>query len=191
VKASVLVVDDDSALRRFLSDRLRFLGHHVETVADGEAALAAAERHRFDLVLLDLNMPGLSGFDVIDRLRARPGDEQIVVLTAHGSVERVVDAMKRGADDFLTKPADLSLLEKILDRALEKRRLQRVGRASAERRDGLVLGPSKAMTDLVEIVDRVARSDVTVLLNGESGTGKQVFAEALHARSPRARGPFV
>jgi DNA-binding NtrC family response regulator len=191
VKATVLVVDDDAALRRFLADRLTFLEHHVETVADGEAALVAAERNRFDLVLLDLNMPGLSGFDVIDRLRARPGEEEIVVLTAHGSVDKVVEAMKRGADDFLTKPADLNLLEKVLQRALEKRRLQRVGRSQADRRDGLVLGPSKAMVELVETVERVAQSDATALLHGESGTGKQVFAEALHARSPRAKGPFV
>jgi DNA-binding NtrC family response regulator len=191
VKATVLVVDDDAALRRFLADRLQFLGHRVEAVPDGEAALAAAERDRFDLVLLDLGLPGLSGFDVIDRLRAKAGGEEIVVLTAHGSIEKVVDAIKRGADDFLTKPADLSLLEKVLARALEKRRLERVGRAQAGQRAGLVLGTSRAMRELVETIDRVARSDATVLLHGESGTGKQVFAEALHARSPRAPGPFV
>jgi DNA-binding NtrC family response regulator len=191
MKATVLVVDDDPALRRFLTDRLEFLGHHVEAVEGGEAALAAADRSRFDLVLLDLSMPGVSGLEVLDRLRAKSGDEEIVVLTAHGSVDKAVDAMRRGADDFLTKPADMSLLERVLERALEKRRLLRAGRADAERRTGLVLGPSRVMRDIVETVDRVAQSDATVLLHGESGTGKQVFAESIHARSPRDKGPFV
>jgi DNA-binding NtrC family response regulator len=191
LKATVLVVDDDPALRRFLTDRLEFLGHHVETVADGEAALAAAEHNRFDLVLLDLSMPGLTGFEVLDRLRAKSNDEEIVVLTAHGSAEKIVDAMRRGANDFLTKPADMTLLERVLERALEKRRLQRASRAQADRRGGLVLGSSPIMRDLVSTVDRVAQADTAVLLNGESGTGKQVFAEAIHARSPREKGPFV
>jgi len=191
VKASVLVVDDDPALRRFLTDRLEFLGHHVETVADGAAALAAAKRNRFDLVLLDLAMPGLSGFDVLDGLRKDSDDAEIVVLTAYGSMEKVVDAMRRGASDFLSKPADMTLLERVLERALEKRRLLRVGRAEADRRSGLVLGPSPIMGELMSTVDRVAQADTAVLLNGESGTGKQVFAETIHARSPRAKGPFV
>jgi len=191
MKASVLIVDDDAALRRFLEDRLRFLGHHAETVADGESALAAAERSRFDLVLLDLSMPGIGGLEVLDRLRASSCDAEIVVLTAHGSVEKAVEAMRRGADDFLGKPADMSLLERAVERALEKRRLQRVGQVQEERRDGLILGTSQVMRDIVETMNRVAQADATVLLHGESGTGKQVFAEAIHARSPRAKGPFV
>lgn len=191
MKASVLVVDDDAALRRFLEDRLQFLGHHAETVADGEAALAAAARNRFDLVLLDLSMPGMGGLEVLDRLRASSCDAEIVVLTAHGSLENAVEAMRRGADDFVGKPADMSLLERAVERALEKRRMQRVGRAQAEQRDGLVLGTSRVMEEIVETMERVAQADATVLLHGESGTGKQVFAEAIHARSPRAKGPFV
>ena len=190
MKASVLVVDDDAALRRFLTDRLEFLGHHVETAADGESALAVTLERRFDLVLLDLSMPGVSGFEVLDQLRSRSSGEEIVVLTAHGSVDKVVEAMRRGADDFLTKPADMTLLERVLQRALEKRRLQRVG-AERGRATGPVLGPSGAMKAVIDTVDRVAETDATVLLNGESGTGKQVLAETIHARSPRAPGPFV
>ena len=191
MKASVLVVDDDADLRRALEGRFRFWGHHVQTVGDGAAAIEAARRTRFDLVLLDLNMPGLEGMSVLETLRPESADTDIVVLTAHGSVENAVEAMRRGADDFLTKPADLELLRRVVERALERRRSQRAERAGAERRRGPVLGPSSAMQEIMRTIERVAASDSTVLLCGESGTGKQVLAEWIHANSPRARGPFV
>ncbi|MBZ0269109.1 sigma-54 dependent transcriptional regulator, partial [bacterium] len=189
--ATILVVDDDPALRRFLTDRLEYLGHHVEAVHDGESALSSAGRRRFDLVLLDLGLPGMDGLEVLDRFRALSSDEEIVVLTAHGSVEKVVDAMRRGADDFLTKPADMTLLEKVLERALEKRRLTRAGRARADGRGGFVPGSSPVVRGVMETLERAAKSPATILLHGESGTGKQVFAEWIHAHSDRVSGPFV
>jgi len=191
VKATVLVVDDDPALRRLLKDLLEFLGHLVEEAPDGESALVAAGRRRFDLILLDLGLPGLDGLEVLDRLRAKSSDEEVVVLTAHGSVERVVDAMRRGADDFLTKPADMSLVERVLRRALDKQRLRRVDRARGEADGGFVSGPSALMRERMDTIARAAGTNATILLHGESGVGKQVFAEWIHARSPRAEGPFV
>jgi two-component system, NtrC family, response regulator AtoC len=191
MKAAVLIVDDDAALRNALEDRFAFWGHAVETAADGEAALDVASRETFDLILLDLSMPGLSGQAVLERLRGAGCRATIVVLTAHGSVENAVEALKLGADDFLTKPADFDLLKRIVDRALEHRRLRRANRALAARDDGAVIGESAVMANLLATAERAAQSDATIVLHGESGTGKGLFAESVHRASPRATGPFV
>jgi DNA-binding NtrC family response regulator len=191
MKASVLIVDDDEALRRALSDRFRFWGHTVSTAKDGEDALAQAERKAFDLVLLDLAMPGMSGLDVLDKLKGTGCEADVVVLTAHGSVEKAVEAIKRGADDFLTKPADFEFLRKVVERSLDNRRLRRVNRALSQEVETPVLGRSQAMAELLETANRAAQSDATLLLMGESGTGKQVLAEHTHRQSPRSSGPFV
>ncbi len=194
MSATVLVVDDDAALRRALADRFRFWGHSVTTVAGGERALELAKQKSFDLILLDLAMPGISGMEVLKTLRQEECDADIVVLTAHGSLERAVDAIKHGADDFMAKPADFELLKRVVERSLEKRRLQRVNRVlveSAAEMSSLVVGSSPAMLSLMDVVDRAADSDTTLLLMGESGTGKQVMAEYIHARSPRCNEAFV
>jgi len=194
MKASVLIVDDDAGLRRALADRMRFWGHAVTAAADGAEALEAVRTKGFDLILLDLNMPGISGLDLLRQLGSDGSEADRVVLTAHGSVEKAVEAMKLGAVEFLLKPADFDLLKGIVDRALERRRLVRVNAAleqdSAER-GGLVEGPSPAMHRLMETARRAAASDALILITGESGSGKQVLAEAIHRESARARGPFV
>ncbi len=194
MKANVLIVDDDAGLRRALVDRLSHWGHATAEAADGASALAVAGRQEFDLVLLDLSMPGASGLDVLRRLREGGCGADIVILTAHGTVEAAVEALKLGATDFLAKPADFAMLQAVVERAFEKRRLQRVNRALADRLDagaGLVPGSSPAMGELLETAARAARSNAVVLITGESGSGKQVLAEYLHRESPRARGPFV
>jgi DNA-binding NtrC family response regulator len=194
MKANVLIVDDDAGLRRALADRFRFWGHAVSAAADGEEAVAAARDRSFDLVVLDLAMPGMSGLAVLERLRESGSTCDVVVLTAHGSVEKAVEAIKKGADEFLVKPADFEVLHKFVDRALEKRRLERVNRALAghlAEASPRILGESAAMARLLETAERAAASDSTVLLAGESGTGKQVLAEHIHARSPRSGGPFI
>ena len=191
MKATVLIVDDDESLRRALTDRFRFWGHAVTPAADGTEALAIAGSRTFDLILLDLAMPGLSGLEVLDRLRAEECVADVVVLTAHGTVERAVEAIKHGADDFLTKPADFALLQRVVDRALDHRRLKRVNAALVEQVARPVIGPSPQMQQLLETATRAARADTTLLLSGESGTGKQVLAEHIHAGSQRSQGPFV
>jgi DNA-binding NtrC family response regulator len=191
MNASILIVDDDEVLRRALRDRFVHWGHTVAVAAGGEEALALAEKRSFDLIILDLGMPGLSGLDVLDRLRAADCAADVVVLTAHGSVENAVEAVKRGAEDFLTKPADFDLLRRIVERSLDRRRLARLTATLPTGDDAPVIGPSPAMRKIVEVAERAAQADSTVLLTGESGTGKQVLAEYIHARSPRASGPFV
>jgi DNA-binding NtrC family response regulator len=194
MKAEVLIVDDDAILRRALTDRLRFWGHATAEAGSGEEALRQIQARRFDLVLLDLKMPGMSGMDVLHRLQDSGCEADVVVLTAHGSVEAAVEAIKAGALDFLPKPADFDLLRAVVDRSLSKRQLVRVSEALAEQHDldaPFVVGTSRAMTELLENAGRAAESNATVLLRGESGTGKQVIAEHIHRQSPRAKGPFV
>jgi len=193
MKATILIVDDDDALRRALADRLRYWGHQVAQADSGEEALRQTTHSVFDLILLDLSMPGMDGLTVLEKLREAGCRAEKVVLTAFGSVAKAVEAMKCGADDFLTKPADFEILRKVIDRALEKRRLLRVNEALTEQAGagGVVSGRSEVMRLLLETATQAARSDATILLAGESGTGKQVLAEHIHRLSPRASGPFV
>jgi DNA-binding NtrC family response regulator len=139
-------------------------------------------------------MPNVTGMEVLDKLPETGCEADVVVLTAHGTVEKAVEAIKRGADDFLTKPADFDLLQRIVSRALERRRLERVNQAlseSAGAESALVVGDCPAMKQLLEVATQAAQSDSTLLVSGESGTGKQVLAEFIHAQSPRRAGPFV
>ncbi|MCC7141753.1 MAG: sigma-54-dependent Fis family transcriptional regulator [Candidatus Eisenbacteria bacterium] len=193
-KANVLVVDDDEALRRALADRLRFWGHEVTTAASGEDALTLLGQRSFDLLLLDLSMPGIGGLEVLERAQEIAWDADKVVLTAFGSVATAVEAMKRGASDFLTKPADFEILRAVVDRAMERRRLRRTSQALETKLDAsplLAEVRSESMRKTIGTLEQAARSDATILLLGESGSGKQVLAEHLHRSSRRAAGPFV
>jgi DNA-binding NtrC family response regulator len=192
--ASVLIVDDDALLRRALSDRLKHWGYAVEEAEDGRAALQAVARREFDLILLDLSMPGISGLEVLRQARETGCNADIVILTAHGSIESAVEAVKLGADEFLQKPADFDLLRAILARSLERRRLEKVNLALSDQLGGagaLVTGDSPLMKELLDTAARAAPSNATLLLTGESGSGKQVLAEYIHRASARAGGPFV
>ena len=194
MKANVLIVDDDAGLRRALADRLDFWGHATEQAADGEAALEAVARREFDLILLDLTMPRMTGMEVLRSLRESGCAADVVILTAHGSIGNAVEAIRLGAADFLLKPADFDLLKAVVERSIEKRQLQKVNRALTDQlgeKPGFVVGRAPAMSELLDTATRAAQSNATILLTGESGCGKQVLAEMIHHRSPRARGPFV
>lgn len=194
MKASILIVDDDASLRRALADRLRYWGHTCEEASSGTEAVDATNRRRFDLILLDLRLPDGDGLEVLRRLRGAEVTSDIVMLTAHGTVDAAVEAIRAGADDFLLKPADFEWLRKTIDRSLHKARLERANRALLDR---LEEGATDAWTgspslrELFETASLVAQSNATVLLTGESGTGKQVLADFLHHQSPRRAGPFV
>jgi DNA-binding NtrC family response regulator len=192
--ARVLVVDDDAASRRMLEVRLRALGCEVAMAADGEEARAAIESQAPTVMLLDLRMPRLDGMELLRMLRKSGADFPVIVITAHGSVETAVDAMKEGAYDFIPKPFDPKHLEIVVRKALEREALKRDVEFLAEETDKryrLVVGESAAMKEAVEIARKAADSKSTVLLLGESGTGKEILARAIQAWSDRKRKPFV
>ena len=192
--ARVLVVDDDAASCRMLDVRLRALDCEVTTAADGQEALAAIKRQAPTLMLLDLRMPRLDGMELLRLLRRSGADFPVVVITAHGSIETAVEAMKEGAYDFIPKPFDARHLEIVVRKALEREALKRDVEFLAEESDKryrLVVGESAAMKEAVEIARKAAASKSTVLVLGETGTGKEVLVRAIHAWSERRLKPFV
>lgn len=192
--ARVLIVDDDPASRRLLEVRLRPLGCSVATACDGEQALALAREERPTLILLDLEMPRMGGMQLLQALQREGLEIPAVVVTAYGSIERAVEAMKQGAYDFIPKPFDPKHLQIVVQKILERERLRRgleILGAEADERHRLVLGPSAAMAALIETAKKAAASSATVLVMGESGTGKELLARAVHNWSGRRAGPFV
>lgn len=197
-KARVLVVDDEPSARTGLEKLLAAEGYRVESAEDGLAALDKVDETAPDVVVTDLKMPGMDGLELLDRLRARDPRLPVIVVTAFGEVASAVAAMRRGADDYLTKPIDLDALLVSIERALERRDLrheaENLRRQIRERHDeGLqgLIGASPAMQAVYRTVRQVAPSRATVLVTGESGTGKGEVARAIHALSPRASKPFV
>lgn len=192
----VLVVDDEKPTRVLMERELPQSGCKVVAVSSGEEALDTLARHEFDVVLLDLKMPGLGGVETLRRIRASGVTAEVVVLTGHPDVDTAIEAMKLGAYDYLTKPFKLSEVEGVLKRAAEKRQLQRENialRRIVDQGDTghVILGESSAMRSLLEMVHRVAASNAPVLISGETGTGKGLIAKALHHASPRAKQPFL
>ncbi len=188
----LLLAEDEDNLRRVLAARLRRDGYEVLAVADGHQALEALGRHHFDVVLTDLRMPGLGGMELLRRVMKQEPSLPVVILTAHGTVDLAVEALKSGAFDFLTKPVDRRELGLVLGKACASRRLSADGaeEPAVRGRFGLV-GASAPMRKLFDQVARVADSPATVLVTGESGTGKELVAKALHEHSSRRAGPFV
>ncbi|MGD2062003.1 MAG: sigma-54 dependent transcriptional regulator [Nitrospirota bacterium] len=194
--ARILLVDDDRNLREVTSVGLRRHGFEVVTVSAAEAAVEAVREDEFDAVVTDLKMPGMGGMELLRRLHALQPVLPVVVLTAYGSIETAVQAMKDGAFDFATKPVDLDALALSLWRAVEHRRLtaenarlRAVVRAHGGSPRLITVAP--VMLAVIDTVHQVADSDATVLITGESGTGKELVARDLHDASGRAAGPFV
>ncbi|MEP7064728.1 MAG: sigma-54 dependent transcriptional regulator [Gemmatimonadota bacterium] len=192
--ATVLVIDDTPAVTAVLGAFFERAGHQVVRVHSGEEGITAYQRTRPDLVLLDLQLPDMNGFDVLERIRE---DEPIVIIvTGHGDIPIAVQALQRGAENFLTKPVDLDHLRVAAERGLEKARLRQLARYMRERRGikgvGALLGTSPAMRELAHQIELLTSSDrTTVLLLGEQGTAKGQMAHAMHAMSIRADKPFI
>ena len=189
----VLVIDDDASLRFTLEAVLSDAGLHVETADGGESGLAAFEARGADVVLTDLAMPGIDGMGVLERMRAQDPSVPVLMLTAHGSERVAVAAMKAGAQDYIPKPFDPDELVLAVKRAIETRelRLQNARLRAGTQLGRTIVAESPAMTRVLDMVARVAPKDVTILLTGESGAGKDVVASAVHAHSRRADKPFV
>ena len=195
--ARVLVVDDDQSSRDLLSRILSGAGHRVTAVADGREAIAALDAGEPpDVVISDIRMSEVDGLQVTDAYRARAPDTPVILVTAFGNIDGAMDAIRRGAADYISKPYDVDAIQLVVARALKQRELAAENRSL---RRGLrekyrlenVVGRSEAMLQVYKTAARVASTDATVLIQGESGTGKEVVARAIHAASPRAAGPFV
>ncbi len=190
----VLVADDEKNLRELLLRELGRKGHAAEGVGDGAAALARLKEEPFDVLLLDLRMPGMEGIELLRALGDLAEPPQVIVMTGYASVPTAIEAMKLGAYDYLTKPAKIEKLDLLIRKAAEKARLLRENRLlqarEAEAPAG-ILTRSPKMLEMLRIVERAAPTDSTVLILGESGTGKELVARAVHDRSRRAERPFV
>jgi DNA-binding NtrC family response regulator len=192
----VLLVDDDDAFREALADELSRGDFRTTAVRDAEAALLATEDHVHDVAIVDLNLPGLSGQELIRQLRERAASMEVIVLTGHATVENAVRTMKDGAYDFLTKPCNLDEIEVVTRKAFEKRTLLRENRLlqrELARHDRFreFVGESASLRSVLEIISKVSQTDSTVLIQGESGVGKELAARAVYRNSPRARRPFI
>jgi two-component system response regulator AtoC len=195
--AHILVVDDDQSSRDLLARILTSAGHRVTALSDGREAVAALDAGEHpDLVVSDIRMAEMDGLQVIDAFRERAPDTPVILVTAFGNIDGAVEAIRRGAADYLSKPYDVDAIQIVVARALQHRELAMENRAL---RRGLrdryrldnVVGRSEAMLQVYKTAARVASTDATVLIQGESGTGKELVARAIHTASPRASGPFV
>ena len=192
--ATVLIIDDTPEVAAVLGAFFERAGHQVVRVHSGEHGIEAFQRTRPDLVLLDLQLPDMSGFDVLERIREH--EPVVIMVTGHGDIPLAVQALQRGAENFLTKPVDLDHLRVAAERGLEKARLRQLARYMRERRGikgvGALLGTSPAMRELAHQIELLTSSDrTTVLLLGEQGTAKGQMAYAMHAMSDRADKPFI
>jgi len=196
VKAKILIVDDDPDIVTMLEDRLQASDYRTVIAQDGVQALELVEQEAPGLMLLDLDMPRLTGIEVLKRLpKVRPTEDlPVIVMTAHASIDAAVEAMKTGAYDFLTKPLDNDHLLLVISKALERDSLQRQVaclKSEVDSRYASIVGISAKIRTVLESAQRAARSDASVLLLGESGTGKELFARSIHQWSPRQAMPLV
>ena len=185
--ASILVVDDELSMREFLTIFLEKLGHSVISAANGEKAMVMAQEHPVDLVISDIRMPGMSGLDLLARLKAQKPELAFILITAFASPEDAVLAMKNGAFDYITKPFNVDEVRRIIQAALEKKQSQ-----AAEPIDDFpeIIGRSPEMMKIFDLIKRVAPTPANVLIYGESGTGKELVAQAIHNRSQVAKKPY-
>ena len=190
----ILIVDDEPSNRNILRQELSHKGYAVETANDGSEALRKVESGPPDLIILDYMMPGLSGLEVLKEIRRREDDTPVIMITAYGTVERGVQAMKDGAYDFITRPFEPDHIALIVQKALERQRLKREVEVLSEeigQRYHLIIGSSPKMSQVAELAKKAAKSNATVLLLGESGTGKEIFARNIHNWSERKSRPFI
>jgi two-component system nitrogen regulation response regulator GlnG len=194
---NILVADDEESMRWVLSKALKKKGFNVDLARDGDEALRMIKSSDYDLAILDIKMPGLSGLELLDRVRELKSDLLVVIMTAEASMKNAVEAMKRGAYDYLTKPFDLDVIDAIIEKVDRAREMtSQVTFLKEELKDRYqlektIIGNSPAMREIYKTIGKVAPSDVTVLIQGESGTGKELIARAIHFNSKRLGKPFI
>jgi len=192
----ILVVDDEQGLCAGLQEALRREGYVVDATNDAQQALNLTQQRLYNLVISDMKMPALSGMELMVQVRARTRDTLFILMTAYGTVENAVEAMKQGAYDYLSKPIDMRRLRALVEKALEFQAVVAENselrlRLQSNQERSLLIGESPPMRSVARLVHEVANSDVTVLIEGESGTGKEIVARSVHAQSARKDRPFV
>jgi two-component system nitrogen regulation response regulator NtrX len=195
--ANILIIDDEKAIRYALREILEHEGHKVDEAEDGATGLDKARKGRFDLVMCDIKMPRMDGLEVLEKLQAHDTDVPVVMISGHGTIDTAVDALKKGAFDYIQKPPDINRILVSVRNALDRGNLvqetkvlrQKVGRGKA---GGVqMVGESKALQAIREMIDKVAPSDARVLITGGNGVGKEGVARMLHEKSQRAQGPYI
>jgi DNA-binding NtrC family response regulator len=194
--SKILVVDDELIVRKSLGGWLERDGHKVDTASSGEEALEKCREARYDILLLDIKMEGLSGLDVLKKVKESDPDVSVVMITAYGSIPSAIEAMKNGAYEYLLKPFDpdelMVLIEKIMQHQAERRETQFLREQYKERtRFESMIGQSRALQSVFDLIEKIGPTDSTVLIKGETGTGKGLAARAIHTKSRRRHGPFV
>ena len=194
-RAKTLIVEDEAPLRDLLNAELSRSGYHIQVAADGNEGLTRYSEECFSVVLLDVKLPGMSGVEVLQKMREISDIPEIIMFTGHGDIETAVKCIKLGAYDYLTKPVKLDELELVINKAHDKNRLHRENinlRIELNKRDNLeVVGDSPEIKNVLKTAARWAGTDEHVLIYGESGTGKELIARAVHNASSRINKPFV
>jgi DNA-binding NtrC family response regulator len=195
-KLRVLFADDERSLQEVMRTEIPSLGHEVVICPDGKAAVKSLEKNTFDAAILDLRMPGLNGIEVLEQIKHVAPDTEVVIMTGHASIDTAIDAVRLGAFDYITKPAKLAQLETILRKVAEKKELKNKNlalqtRVQAAEGPTVMVGNSAVMKSVNRLIATVAPTDSTVLILGETGTGKELAARAIFEQSRRADGPFV
>jgi DNA-binding NtrC family response regulator len=192
----VLFVDDEAPIRDVMKLELPRMGHETTICEDGQTALAAIDKNSFDAAIIDLRMPGISGWDVVEHLQAVAPETEIIISTGHGNMEDAIQALRRGAYDFLTKPTKLAMIAGVLSRVAEKKTLTHKAIALENRLKAVegspdIVGNTPSMERVKRIIERISPTDSNVLILGETGTGKELVARRIHELSRRAGMPFV
>ena len=194
----ILIVDDEASMRKNIIDLLSAKGFKISEADNGEDALDQIRVNQFDLILLDINLPGIDGLSALNEIKKDNPDLPVIIFTAYGTSERAIEAMKSGAYDYIEKPFELDEFILITDRALEfsklvgeVKKLRNIVSGGAENEDQHIIGSSKQMKDIFKVIGRVSPSDATVLIQGDSGTGKELVADAIQRHSLRKDQPYI
>ena len=195
-KISIMIVDDEPIVRESFLHWFERLGYRVETAASGFEALEKLEQFGFDLLFVDIKMPGMNGIELLGKVKEAYPDTFVIIITAYGSIDTAVEAMKKGAADYLLKPFKPEQLSLVMEKVLNQKKLiteyeYLKGRLDKLSRFENIIGQSESMQKIFSLIEKVAQSDASVLIVGETGTGKELVAKAIHAKSPRAQHPFI
>lgn len=191
--AKILIIDDEKSIRNTLQEILEYEDHSVDQATNGQEGLDLFDKEKYDIVLCDIKMPGVDGIEVLDKIMEKSSDSAVIMISGHGNIDTAVEAIKKGAYDFIEKPPDLNRLLVSIRNALERTQLVSETKILKRKVTGThdIVGESEPIKKVKDMIDRVAPTDARVLITGSNGTGKELVARWLHEKSNRAGGPFV